>query len=669
MEEFKRETYYRKIFNSFIEKYGMDKVLSVVERLEDDEQGIIKTYIGINGKTYTCDDIAKILKVSSRKISQVLRNRTPQIEEMLENEKIKYAYSKKDKFYASFVGYSEEEVNRAIARLNESDRNILCLCYGIDTEKGLMQKEIAELYNASKSGIYYIVKKSTEMVRAFLENPDMVYSHNDEFRSMFADCSKEELEFAFSNFSDKTKQIYFMYYGLENEQEMNMKEIASKFNVSISYVNIVVERNNKTIRELVQFAREDIREPLSKYDDEEIKYALNLIDCDERKVIRMINEFDDNKALLKKISEEFGVSLKNADRILKRSISNLTKVMDKERLGNKKKKTFEEMFGKYDLELVGSAIDNLEPREKAILCSYYGLDGSKYKSMGKIAQNYDVTSAYISLILKNSVEKMHKMLTNEEYMDYLSNKKEDRYSKAFSGIEFEEVSKALIMFSEKYQDILSKYYGVGNKGKTSIRNLAREYGVEEEKIKALVEAGAESIKRVINNGFDSEIEYYITKYGLDNFKAAINDLSKEEKNIISRYYGINGYKKHSITEIADLLFFDDRELFAIVNDIKDRLENGNLKVKKKKEELLIRKKEFKNSLIVKEKRVIDKALSFLSDKEFKAISMYYGFNDKLMNIEEIAECLDIEEKVVADLIKSGIKRLNKYLENESNKKR
>ena len=79
---------------------------------------------------------------------------------MLENDEVKYAYNKKDKFYASFVGYSEEEVNKAIARLNESDRNILCLCYGINTDRSLMQKEIAELYNISTSGIYYIIKRS-----------------------------------------------------------------------------------------------------------------------------------------------------------------------------------------------------------------------------------------------------------------------------------------------------------------------------------------------------------------------------------------------------------------------------------------------------------------------------------------------------------------------------
>lgn len=123
------------------DKELMHILVILIGALEKDEKNILGMHYGFNGKAYSCSEIAKMYNTScstiSRRISAIIRKIKKELVDLgiLKFEDLNYdriVKFKKCSFYEHFEGFTEEEIDSVLYKINDYERNLLVRRYGSD---------------------------------------------------------------------------------------------------------------------------------------------------------------------------------------------------------------------------------------------------------------------------------------------------------------------------------------------------------------------------------------------------------------------------------------------------------------------------------------------------------------------------------------------------------
>ena len=215
-------------FYSLFKGYSKEEINMEIDKLVPTYKQVINLLYGFNGKIYSNAEISKIHGIKQSIISSYHRRAIG---------KIKRNLSKGETFYSLFEGYSKEEVNNAVSRLDKKSRDIISLFYGL---KGNSQtcEEIANLYASSRQNISSCKKRIIEKIKNNLENPELVIDSRDLFYALFDGYSKEEVNEALSTLNEDSKEIIYLLYGF-NDACLSEVEIAKVYNKSLDGIEYI----------------------------------------------------------------------------------------------------------------------------------------------------------------------------------------------------------------------------------------------------------------------------------------------------------------------------------------------------------------------------------------------------------------------------------------------
>jgi len=117
-------------FDALVEKYGIDKIIELVNKFTPKYKELFFMYYGVNCKVYTREEISNRLNISLGAILNIARNILYEIGLMLEDSSINYYYTKTDKFYnvsdlCKKFNVTESELKKRIEELLKKLNRIL----------------------------------------------------------------------------------------------------------------------------------------------------------------------------------------------------------------------------------------------------------------------------------------------------------------------------------------------------------------------------------------------------------------------------------------------------------------------------------------------------------------------------------------------------------------
>lgn len=558
-----------------------------------------------------------------------------------------------EEFYALFGNFSKSKVNLAIERLRKKDRDFICEYYGIKGFYKLSIGELSQKYGITASGVRNKRKYCVDKIFNILMHPKDVYNNNEKFYQLYSEYEKQDVLYALEYLTPRCRRVLELYYGLNCNDEMDMKDIANEFGIDINSVNSALIYGTERILNILEDLK-CFQSSLEIFSHAFSKVEENLSDVD-KKIIDIYYNSSSVERFFYKVVSDFSVNYNEAKSMINGCIKNVKKEIQKINKSNKNNVLFCELFGDYKWEEINATLDIFGEKRKEIISRYYGINGYNCTEMKDIAKILDVSVSWVSYSIRRDSEKLKFLL---KYPNEISLKK--RFIKDFSKHEKELVEKLLIKFSPLHQQILSESYGFKGYKVLTREKLCDKYNINDDSLDKILNASVKKIKSMLEDGrFNDKF----LKYEASDFMSYLDFLSNEERAIVVRYYGLLGYNEQNIDEIAENLNIDPVGIGVIIEDIEKNMETNLSNL-----EFLSRKKKnrnlFLNELLTKDKIKVKKAMSLLTEKEEKVLEMYYGLDSFCRSSnDEIAFLLKINEDEVKELVDSIIEKINDNLYN------
>ncbi len=229
---------------SFINFELRDAILSEIEKLPDDDKKILTMYFGFfDSERYTQLEIANIFSMThtylSRKISKLVSDLGVRLSQKgyidISNKKVNLSKKKKknekNSIYESFSTYSKEEVDEAVFKLSDYDKEIIFLKYG-DGSSNYVSKltpEQTKYYHDS------IVRK----IKRLLKNSSLLKKNvitSKVYEEAVRLSKSEEILNMFDGFSFEELIIIILKFGFVNNQYFSDNVIANFLNIDVNRV-------------------------------------------------------------------------------------------------------------------------------------------------------------------------------------------------------------------------------------------------------------------------------------------------------------------------------------------------------------------------------------------------------------------------------------------------
>ena len=275
-----------KDIDRMISKYNNEKISKILNLIDDKEKEVFTLYYGINCPKQSKKAIAAKLNITTGELNEILDNVYSTIEQIYPND----FSSIKNLFYSEFTGYSKEDVDKELAKIDDIHRQVLEKYFALKGDK-IPTKHIIEEYKL-RSGIEYYLKSGIALIIKKLENrPIPLDSFKQKFYQIFKEYSLEEITMAFNKLDDTQKNILSFYYAL-NGEKMTSKKIATKYNLKDEFEAISIIRKSMGVikrqldnKKLAEKYRKEFYQLFEEFKEEQIDDALSQIDENSRNVI------------------------------------------------------------------------------------------------------------------------------------------------------------------------------------------------------------------------------------------------------------------------------------------------------------------------------------------------------------------------------------------------
>lgn len=329
--------------------------------------------------------------------------------------------------------YKSKKVNQVLQSLNEQERKVIELYYGLNRNKKCSQAEIAKVLGVSPVTVSRLLKDAhNDLLFALKEFKDD-YPKNEEkekiirereekealskkmkeaFFSLFKEKNREEVVSLLNSLPVKKKKIIVLYYGLQDGVCLDYDQIAEKYNIPVEEVINIIEENVNQLRGVS--SKEGTRDSsfknlTKKYNDSTVKEALNELSESEKAFLVMYYTLGDVKAYtLSDISKKIGVDESKITLLEKKILEKFEKTLIIKTAIKQKKKEFISLI--IDKKEMKKALKSLEERALMIVSLYYGLNGRDLLSKKEICEKFKIKENDFDKLIKDLLDQINKSI-------------------------------------------------------------------------------------------------------------------------------------------------------------------------------------------------------------------------------------------------------------------
>lgn len=419
-EDFGLKTEY---LNELYDIYGKLKLVIAMDKIDFLQREVLTLYFGIEKeRMWAIVDIANFLNTDVEKIEEIVNKGNERLFNILNfeiddksNEEKKNA--SRDRKQIFLKKHSKEEIAKAISELEENDREVLELYFGVN---GPMIKpfKISKILNMNRlmcnSRIYSAFNR-LEQKFDFVE--EVVKDTTLDFLNYkYGEVKVKEAVFSLDK---EDKKLFNMYFC----DSKSTKEIASELNIkhSVFYIKLIsvirkVEGNinsigkNSNYKGLIKLF---YRRFISK-DSKVINKAISRLRYKEKDLIRFI--INNPNLLMTDIAiklhvEEFYFKLA-LERIVNEINDEIRDINDESLsesdLIYKRRNEFISLLVNDNESIIMEKLNCLTNKERKILSLYYGIDGACF--VDDIAKILNVDRYEVRNVIKTSIFKLNKLL-------------------------------------------------------------------------------------------------------------------------------------------------------------------------------------------------------------------------------------------------------------------
>ena len=712
-------------YEKLIEIYGLSAVEEAFSKLNEREQKIIRLSY-ISSDEYSFTKIAEICGISGTYVHMILKSGLENLVKYIENPNFNLsiikANDKKNKFYENFRDYSKEQIDEAIIRLSDKNRNIICDYYGLNGDI-LTQGQIAQKYKISSSNVGYNIKKALEKIELLLNDStldfskDGVFGKKDKkamFYEKFEGYNRQQVDEAILRLNVNDKEKIKLYYGLDGEY-LSLDELAEKYGITKNSMRVYLTGIVKKIKTLLDNPQKDFsivksRNLIAKdkkiifydkfngYGQESIDKAILRLSIRHQNIVKMYYGLENDPLSIVEIANVYNTSKANIYNTLTRIQEKLFKLLEYENLDfskpkekNKvekvcidKKEEFYSKFEGYSNDEIDAALAKLNSRNREMIELYYGLTGEKLL-LKKIAEKYSLRTNYVSALLKREIEKIRILLSDPNYVfkgrsigkkEEEKENKERKISKSITFInnpefykKFKEyyktqIDRAVMNLNFGNREPLILYYGLEGE-KLTLNELAEKYDTDVYSINSIISYGLLRIKELLSKE-PKRVVNAVKQNRDEKFLALVNKYGRE---VVIKCIGqLNESEKAFLIMyygIGTKKQYSLKEISERINVEKNGfqiLEEGILKkmVPMLRPTLIkIKQEEFKG--LVKDNSKLMRIKEILTKGELNLLGSYYGLNGKdIMTTSEICDMLNISVDNLNKHIRQIIYKINNF---------
>jgi len=690
---------------NLIKKYGSESVKNAINRVGKRSKKIIIMYYGLDGKGKKSQkQISEILGITVSCVNSSLYNVHKKIEDICDNKNI---YKKDSKLLCLYEKYGEEKVKKFIENLDQKSKEIICYYYGINGYDIKSAKDISKKYNISEAYVYIIVSKKFELLEKANNDPTSKKnrrksydtSNNEKLLDYYQKYGEETVNNSIIYMKKRRKEVINLYYGLDGNNKKSPKEISEILGITVSTVNSTLYNALKQIEEFcdnINNPKKDSKLPslYEKYGKQEVNLIVEKLEGPNKDILCYYYGINGYPTMgVNDISLKYNVSRQSVYKIIYRELEKIERIIEdptfiiKETKNSNKLLNFYEKYGE---KATREAMNLLCKKRKDIINLYYGLEGNEKKSLKEISDIYSIAPNSISAILYNT----HKQI--EKNLNKVNREKNNNKNKLLEYYEKygEEATKAAFnLLKGRRKEVIDLYFGLDGNEEKSIKEISGILGVSISNVSVNLFNAHKQIKDILNvknndnllnlkeeHDEDKINDTYLNKISKERNKRkqvlysklvsdnteiieeAITKLNDKSANLIKLYFAYEGFEVISTKEISKRINIDEEYLKLIIKQI---IENLNQEIKDIEEEKLsseelkeIRRKEFNNALVIKDKDKIIKAIKSLKKDEYKIVMLYYGVDSVAYVMNDISEILKKDKESIRENLNNIINKIN-----------
>lgn len=568
------------------------------------------------------------------------------------------------------INYTAEQIQTCLNLLDNQKKQIIELRYGLNGNNITDVQTIANMFNITMACVYKICSKFEQRISLLKTygNIDVkLLEKNNTFFKEFLSYKREEVLESLNLLKEESREVIELYYGLNNNSILSVKEIAERFNKNDDWVYRKIVVGKKNIRRLLQGERRlerdiDIFRYFSQYDSLKVLQAIESLGPLNKKIIELrygLNKED--KKSIKEIADYLGVNENTIHQRIKYSKKLMQQFL--EPCIFEKNPAISKLlsdFNQYPKEKVLEAIKCLDTTKTTVMELRYGLNGNEEVEIEEIAKILCISKNNVYKIISRAKKDLSIILKDPKSLNKLH-----PFYQCFPEYSLEEVNFVLSLMKQKYKKVLEMRYGLNGEKKVSISLIAGQNRISNDRVSVIVNYTKKQISQRLEEIYGNRKKF------TDNFPGssptliakAFRTIDLRERRILELFYGFNGQPVMDINDIAKLFLITDKEVAKIIIHSKKRMSKllNQLNNKYDKDifnepvNLIENNYEMQNT---------NEEVKYLIEKlndpiEKTVLLLKLGFIRRCYTVPEIAKILFMTENQIFSILNSAMENLKK----------
>ena len=597
-----KQTKAKTAFEHF-KNYSKEEVLEAINKLSEEDQERLRAGFGnhyddvSNYSTLPSYEKSRIIRIINRKIRAFLEHPDKRIKQC--NNILEY-----------YEDYSIQEIADAINRLPEEQKELVYSTFGIDLN---ITNQYSQLSSQDKEKIRYILNKP---LLERLKKPEKRESQKGKkvqtILERYPNKSMIELEFAINQLTKIRQDILKKAFGEKYDSRDNYDSLTKEEKRSVQVATTQLKVKIKRIEEygLLGYysnaSHEKIKNTIESLPEEHQRFLKGLFGDHYNQYHDLLNLSENDimklNSILQTINELLG------KKIEKKKVEKISSLPRKKRVP----KSLKDYFASLTINEIEEMISYLPISDQNLLQKAYGSHYDTTEGLKELSQKDATRVFYVR-------SKMKRVAAGEKKIETLNpNRRMGQDAKSL--VEYlkdyskEEIIKAIESLSFEEQSILKKAYGIQYDETDSYYLLEKE---EKRKVQIL----KNKVKNIILGKLLPEqsksrkrktMKEYFQEYSTEDIQRVLLELTEEERILLEKAYGNELDSFDTFHTLSDR---EKKKVYKIKWKMKQKLDNKEQPLKKRKKKNTEKKKKNPHTIKQKAKNKKEKKSTKQSNKE------------------------------------------------------
>lgn len=407
-------------FENLFYTFGDYRVNKIKGKLTSEDKLLISLFSDSNNSKEFLKKVCEYYNINLSKAIEIANFHENNIK-----KEIKKHVKRIGQFKELFCEYDNESIKTALFLLEERERNIIYMYYGLNGFEYSSMQEIGEKYNLTRARINDILKVNLQKIKNMLANPQKMNTSKDTKLSLskFKKYNQKDINNALITFSFRNQDILNMKFGLNGKKTFSEYEIGNKYSIPVEGIKKIIEVSSMSLENILN------NNTIPDIEDK-IIYLISTYGLDNfMNVVESINEPDKNLFFMyhgicgyqKHSIEELSINNNIDDKDIYLHINCIYETIENKLINEEQNKVTLERQQQLKNKLISKdkkkikrALKFLPNDEIRLLEHYYNFSKKQFLNEQQICKIHGITSEELNQLLDETINKINNIIIENQ---------------------------------------------------------------------------------------------------------------------------------------------------------------------------------------------------------------------------------------------------------------